>query len=138
MSINSNAVHLPVRPVGLLTEAEYTERHRQMRRLAATGFPVSNQLNAALGGLLSSAVMGPGPGVIQEPEDVRQEIRVDIEADQGIAMNVTHAFIMSPQYIVGATDAIARLIEGQVTKAKMRIVHGINAHRTGHLCLIQR
>ena len=132
MNVNVSSIQQPVRPVGLLTEAEYTERHRQMRRLAGAAFPVSNQLNAALGGLLSSAVMGPGPGVIQEPEDVRQEIRVDIEADQGIAMNVTHAFIMSPQYIVGATEAIARLIEGQVTKAKMRIVHDINLHMTGH------
>ena len=96
MNVNVSSNQQPVRPVGLLTEAEYTERHRQMRRLAGAAFPVSNQLNAALGGLLSSAVMGPGPGVIQEPENVRQEIRVDIEADQGIAMNVTHAFIMSP------------------------------------------
>ena len=47
-------------------------------------------------------------------------------------MNVTHAFIMSPQYMAGANDVIARLIEGQVAKAKMRPVHEINVHMTEH------
>ena len=57
MNVNVSSNQQPVRPVGLLTEAEYTERHRQMRRLAGAAFPVSNQLNAALGGLLSSAII---------------------------------------------------------------------------------
>ena len=132
MSINLNAAPLPVRPVGLLTEAEHQERHTQMRRLAAAVFPVSNHLNAALGGLLPSAVLGLGPGISQDPEYVRQETRVDIKLDQGIEMNVTLAFIMSSQYIAGASDAISMLIEGQVAKAKMRIVHEINVHMTDH------